>query len=231
MEEIDITPTGETNDQESSEEVIVSEAAIEETQPSATPETPEPEAPPTPEPKPPLAKEESRIVKALRRALRWTVGVAIIFAAGVLLMYFVTHRPVRQQLDITKTELQDAQQQIEDLLVLQDENQNLKDLLNEANLRRYLNTAKADVAMARIALMQETPDTADAYLKLNKFPQTLNSLANLLDDNQRDIVTSMEQRYQLAIDEIEEDPGTALSDLTVLYEKLVELENSLFTDP
>jgi hypothetical protein len=231
MEEIDITPRGETSEPDPMDEVVISEDSIEETQPSTTTEAPDPESPTPPEPKPPLPKEESRIVKALRRALRWTVGVADIFAAGVLLMFFVTYLPVRNDLNATKQELQDAQQQIEDLLVLQEENQNLKDLLNEANLRRYLNTAQADVSMARIALMGESPDAADAHLQLNNFSQTLNSLANLLDDNQKEIITSLEQRYQLALDELEEDPGTAASDLKVIYDKLIELENSLFSDP
>ena len=53
----------------------------------------------------------------------------------------------------------------------------------------------------------------------------------MLNADQRDVVTSMEQRLELVVGELDEDTAAAEMDLEVLSAKLTSLENTLFANP
>ena len=161
---------------------------------SSTPEaaseefaTPRPPAPPKP------TKKESRVGRFFKRALRWAVGLLAVFALGVLVSYYFTYLPTRAQLTLQEADLQEAEQrvaeleaQVESLSALEPENQALKEELLSANLRMNFLTAIADVMAARLALLQDRPDTATARSHIVALKTSLSNLAELLGDEEQD---------------------------------------------
>jgi hypothetical protein len=53
----------------------------------------------------------------------------------------------------------------------------------------------------------------------------------MMEPDQRKIADDMQERLELALDEMEDNPYAAESDLDVLARGLLELENALFTEP
>jgi hypothetical protein len=51
----------------------------------------------------------------------------------------------------------------------------------------------------------------------------------LLEPNQREVVSKMKDRLDLAVNGIDTNTYAALSDLDVLYNDLIKLENTLFS--
>ncbi|MBE9524806.1 MAG: hypothetical protein IMY76_06880, partial [Chloroflexi bacterium] len=67
-----------------------------------------------------------------------------------------------------------------------------------------------------------------ALLALEKTDETLALIKSLLPVEQRDVVVAMEQRLELVLTEIAEDPYAAGSDLNVLATSLLQLEDATF---
>jgi polyhydroxyalkanoate synthesis regulator phasin len=170
------------------------------------------------------------------RLLRWFLFALILFGLGVAFTLWTLYAPQRSQLTAAGDEVQSLQQQVGDLqnqirtlTPLSTTNKNLQQQIDQQNLHTYLLSARTDVALAQLALAKQ--DTAKASLALSKTDQTLTKMGDLLPANQKKLVQDMQSRLNLAKGEIESDSYAAQSDLDVLANSLVDLENSLFTTP
>lgn len=176
-----------------------------------------------------------------RRFLRWVLGILILMGIGFLAAILLFYVPMRNQANGLRTELDQSEQRIEtlnqtidqreqriqNLQSLEKRNQDLEAELQQARLHIAILQARNDVAAARLSLNED--NVAQARIALSQTSDTLDNIANLLPANQRDVVTSMQQRLDLALSGIENDQYAASSDLDVLATNLTELENTLFT--
>ncbi len=170
------------------------------------------------------------------RLLRWFLFALILFGLGVAVTLWALYAPQRRQLDAAGNEIQSLQQQVSNLqnqvktlTPLETTNKSLQQQTNQQNLHTYILSARTDVAQAQLALAKQ--DTAKASLALSKTDQTLTMIGDLLPANQQKLVKDMQSRLTLAKGEIENNSYAAQSDLDVLANSLVDLENSLFTSP
>lgn len=201
---------------------------------------------------------ESRFKRMFVRALRWSLGMLIVFGFGALITIFALYLPTRQRLARANNRIEQANQrnndieaqaderideiesqashqiddlenQIEELSALETENRGLLTKLNQSNIHVALLSARVDVALAQHALNEQDP--TKARVALSKTPETLDILADLLEPNQQKIVTDMLERLELAVSELEDNEYAAQSDLDILARGLVELEVTFFAGP
>ena len=184
----------------------------------------------------PSVMPESRFERFLRRALRWLVGLLIVFVLGALTSGLLLYRPVQQERDRLQAEFDAANNQIVELetqvaslKLSENKIKALQGELDQASLHVILLSALSDVNAARLALVND--DQAGAKVHLTNTPATLKDLESLLGTNHREIVLDMQSRLKLAIDEMAKDDFAAQSDLGVLATNLVQLENIFFAGP
>ncbi|MFQ5943289.1 MAG: hypothetical protein ACE5JF_07030 [Anaerolineales bacterium] len=187
--------------------------------------------PPT-EPSPLEVKEESRAGRFLRRVLRWTVALLVIFTLGVVAMEFVRVRPLadeRNDLSQSLTEARTAQQDLEaelDRLVGVDaENQDLSEALLQTEARLALLNILVDVTRAQLALAQE--DTVRVAAALQGTGEKLSSLRDLLGPSATTELDALRERLVLVLSEVDGDPFAAERDLEILANTLLEIEQGL----
>ena len=178
------------------------------------------------QPAAPPRKPVSRLGRWFRSALRWAVAAAVIFAAGIALLWFAQVRPLRAQVDGLRSDLDAAQSEVEALRSLRQENEALQAEATLARSRLLLLRSMVDVTSAQVALALGRPDdAADALLPTD---ERLASLLNILEDAQaRDQVRQMRERLTLAISELNDDAFAAQNDLEVLGSDLALLEGSM----
>lgn len=189
-------------------------------------------------------ESQGRLHRVFRHGIRWTVGVLIIFGLGLLAGIFLLYRPALQEaentalkfsgeLDTAKqriTELEDKisnlNNEITSLQPLREKNQELVAENQRLRLHIAILDARVDVSNAQLAL--EADDNAQARVMLNQTSQTLIEIHELLNTEQKDVVDDLKQRLDLVMDELDDDPFAAKSDLDVLETKLLQLEDALF---
>jgi hypothetical protein len=134
---------------------------------------------------------------------------------------------------MTVGQLADAQAQIADLNVqistlgsaLQESDGKLLEQ-SKFELHIAVLNARVDVANARLMIAED--NAAGAQLALAKTAETLTLITSLMPVAQRDVVAPMEQRLELILTEIAENPYAAGSDLNVLSTDLLQLEDATF---
>ena len=219
-------------------------------QPGAPPEPPEAaEAPADSDPAaaedkppavPPAPQPEGRFRRGFRLFIRWTAGLLLVFALGFLaatiLLYLPKSREVVREgdrLDQANATIQELEEQIEAVnlqLEAAENNQEIQqEALDSANLHTMILSALADVTQGRLALASDDPE--GARLALTNTPETFQNIAALVDSEQADAVMAMEQRLELALNVLDGDTTAALSDLEVIANNLVKLENTYFVVP
>jgi hypothetical protein len=192
----------------------------------------------TPSQQPPASKatQPAKPVKKrpsfFRRALRWLLFLLILFAAGYLLAVITTYKPMRDQYNAALKELEQANVQVnslegnlENLSPLERENQALQEKIQLAEMHTALLSARADVLAAQLALKDK--DQARARVALTKTGKTLETLETLLPSDQQKVIADLQQRLKLSLEEMGENDYAAQSDLDVLANSLLELENAL----
>jgi len=212
---------------------------------SPEPVVPVEEIPPeVSEPEEGAPKDESKARRFFRMLLRWTLGLLIVFGVGFLTAVYMLYRPevqlnrelqnqlqsqqqaAEQQVAELESQIGELEAQVDDLSPLAAENEELLAAQVEFEVHISILDARMDVSNALLALAMDDP--AKARVSLDRTGETLANLSSLLPADQRGMVTSMEQRLELALTEIEADPYAAKSDLDVLAKSLLELEDSLF---
>ncbi len=181
------------------------------------------------------------------RALRWVLGFLVVFGLGAVLIIVALYVPGQQKIrqaneryaqleEQTKADLDQADQKItelerriKNLSTFEAENQALQSDLDQTRLHVVILSARSDVAQARLALAKDDP--SKAKIALSKTGDTLQSLEEMLEPDQRKVVADMQNRLALILDEIDDNPYAAESDLDVLATSLLELENAFFRAP
>ncbi len=220
--------------------VPVEEAPVEDTQPEPEPEPGagvEAEAP----------KEESKVRRFFRLLVRWTLGLLIVFGLGFLTAVYLLYQPEVQSNRVLQNQIQAEQQtageqaadlesqigelqaQIDDLRPLAEENEALLAVQDGFELHIAILDARLDVSNALLALAVDDP--ARARVSLERTGEALTKVERLLPADQREIVTALQNRLELALNEMEDDPYAAQSDLDVLAKRLLEMEDGLFGSP
>jgi chromosome segregation ATPase len=171
-----------------------------------------------------------------KRALPWLIVFFVAFLLGFLLSFFLLYRPVATKLAQAKQDLEqivELEAEIdslnEQLSATRSDLQALEDETTATELHIHLLSALADVYAAQASLANEDPGSARAYL--TQTPETLEAIANLLDPGQEDVATSMQNRLQQVLDEMDSDQYAAQSDLDVLANNLTQLEMAYFGGP
>lgn len=170
------------------------------------------------------------------RLFRWLLGILILFGLGALTAVMLLYIPLRSELTqaqgkldslTTKSssDLQAANEEIDRLATLETNNKDLQSQLDQANLSRMLLQIRLDITSAQLALVKE--DSAKAKLALSKTAETIKKLESLLPQSQREAIASLQDRLKLVLSELEENPYAANSDLDVMTNTLLELENAL----
>lgn len=180
-----------------------------------------------------IFSEPGRFRLFLRRVLRWSVAVLVIFALGIGATWWARVIPQQNEIDNLEQQLKfsnDAAElsasEVEDLLPLLDENAELKLRFSRVEMRVEILKIQADVAAAQIALYTEDFVTAKASLAGSD--TRLEAIMQELQGEDRDTVEGMLTRLELVLDELGEDSFAAVRDLEVLSSNLSALERSLF---
>jgi hypothetical protein len=105
----------------------------------------------------------------------------------------------------------------------------LRASLDEAELHVRLLSALTDVQAAQLNLALGEIDSA--RLSLSRTETKLEDLQELLPADQQGVVDGMIQRLNLVLDGMESDAFASQSDLEVLANSLLQLENTLFIAP
>jgi DNA repair exonuclease SbcCD ATPase subunit len=180
----------------------------------------------SPAPVPPPKKPESRLGKWFRSALRWAVAVALVFVAGIAVLWFAQVRPLRAQVESLRSDLQAAQAEVEALQPLREQNQTLQAEADLDQSRLLLLRSMVDVTSAQVALALGRPDDASAALLPTD--ERLASLLNVLQDAQaREQVGQIRDRLSLVQTELGDNAFAAQNDLEVVASDLAALEGSL----
>jgi len=186
------------------------------------------------------AKAEKRNTKSrkfIRRLLIWSLAILLIFLAGFAVSHFMfVSRPANAALEQAKADLAAAeveitslQSEVDDLSPLEVTNASLQIEVADVNTHITILSARVSVTDALLAL--QDGNLAEVSLELDKMETTLKTLKTMLNTDQREVVTIMEQRLDLVMGELDEDTTAAGMDLEVLSVKLTSLENTLFANP
>jgi len=185
---------------------------------------------------PPEKKELSRARKVWRRVLIWSVVLAIFFAGGFFLDTYLRYSPARDQVAALKADLEDKtaeitslQEEIDRLSQFEEQNASLLDQIDQLEIHLNLLSGRAAVAEASLAVEQER--ISDARLALDTLGKSLDSLRGSLNADQTEVVDSMRQRYELVLNEMGNEGYSVLTDLDLLANRLIALENNLFAKP
>lgn len=196
----------------------------------------------TPPPTAPAVQAKKSGSGRWTKALRWFLGLLVIFGLGAILVIFLLYIPERQRVDQAKQQIsaieaqatadeQKATQKINDLesrvnqlSALEPKNKELQTTLSQANTRIALLSVRVDIAAAQLALTQNDANTASSALA--KTPKTMEGLKSSLASEQQKTWEDSLARLNLAISEIGKDNYAAQSDLDVLMKGLEELESA-----
>ena len=183
-----------------------------------------------------LPKSPSRFRVFLKRMVILLVLLLVVFAAGWLTNWQLKFRPTSVKLTDSEADLLTAKQQIAELenklAILKDIEQEkllLQDAYNDNRMHVALLRLLSDFNAARLALVDEDPASARLYLKPT--PERLVELEEYLGPAHAEVISNMQKRLVLIDAEISSDPATALTDLSVLANHLLQIEGVFFAVP
>lgn len=201
----------------------------------------------TPKPQPTGTKpteQKAGLPPLARQALRALLGILIIFLLGFLAAMITLYSPVQNELQKAKTDLQQAKEKMtslesdltkqatesstkqKDLTSVQEQINTLQGELDKSALHVKLLRVLTEIHQAHLALANEDITFAQLYLK--ETPKALEELGTLLGDEYKDLAKDLQSRLQQTLDEMDKDLFAAKSDLSVIEEKLLRLESTLF---
>lgn len=193
------------------------------------------------------AKDESRFGRLARQGLRWFLGFFIVFGIGFLVALFVMYRPtvremnnLQSELDASETQVAELQAEMSDresqlqaeISDLESQLQDIEELqsqLDDSELQMLVMRGRLAVSQARIALFSENENQFSLYWDTTA--DTLSRIKERLPSDQQDAISSLEQRMILVADEFQESPEAAQSDLEIVGNRLLELQDTLFGGP
>ena len=114
------------------------------------------------------------------------------------------------------------------ITILQVGNEILQNNLYSNTLCMYVIGALSGVRGASLAVA--TDDYAGARLSLIQASEALDALSGLLETDQKDVLTAMQESAAQALTDVQNDLKSAQPELDQLTKNLVQLENNLFPD-
>ncbi len=167
------------------------------------------------------------------RALRWTTGLLVVFALGLVAAWLVQVRPLRQQVAVLEQEREsllasvaDLQAQTDRLEGVDAENTALKATQAVLEQNSALLMAKAGTVQAQFVLASGG-DAGEAVEALSTADGQLEVLEKALSGTQQESVRALRYRLAMAVEEIESDPFAAQRDLEVLANGLETMAKDL----
>ena len=175
-------------------------------------------------------REESKLARFLRRALRWITGIAVVFGLGVAAAYVLQIGPrarnqaaLAEELAAIEEQRDELTMQVEELEGVRAENEQLAAELRQAQAQLILLDILVDVTTAQLALAQEDSIAARVALE-----ETSAKLEELADASGSESIVVLQERLELVVDEVQSDAFAAQRDLEVLANALLSLERDLF---
>lgn len=179
--------------------------------------------------------EPSKLSIFLRKLLRWTVAVMVVFALGVAAAWFARIQPQRDEIEQLKNDVvseqasnQSLDAEIEELRPLIDANLELSEQLADAETQGEVLMITVDVSTAQLALIED--DVVTAKAALSGTDSRLGKLQEEFTGDRSQTVAEMRVRLILVLDEIDDDTFAALRDLEILSNNLRAFSRSLFGD-
>lgn len=181
-------------------------------------------------------KKPGKAQLIFRKILIWMVVIVIAFAGGFFVDAALRYQPEKakvaqlsEEIISAEGEITSLEAEIDRLSVFEDQNVGLREEISDITTHITILSARAAVADATLALEQNR--LADAKFSLAKVGSTLETLKQMLNEDQAEVVENMLQRHQLILIELEDDSSSAQTDMEVLASKLNALENTLFASP
>lgn len=170
------------------------------------------------------------------RALRWTTGLLVVFALGLVATWLVQVRPLRQQVAALDQERESLQASVADLQAeasrlegVDAENAALKAMKVELEQISALLAARVGTLQAQYVLASGG-DAGEAVEALSSADDKLEVLEKALAGTQQESVRALRYRLAMAAEEVKSDPFAAQRDLEVLANGLETMEKELSGD-
>ena len=181
----------------------------------------------------PEIKSDSTLKKTMKGILRKVILVLGSIVIGGLLVYFILYSHAIKNLEVTDTNLENANEtiiaqddQIKSLLI---ENETLQNNIDSATL--HLNLLEALSGMRGASLAVGASDYAGARLLLIQASEALDTLSGQLGTDQKDVFVAMQNSASQALVDVKNNLESAQPVLDQLINNLVQLEGILFTSP
>lgn len=181
----------------------------------------------------PSSLEPSRFRTWLRRALRWTTGLLVVFAMGLGATWLAQVRPLQLQVEVLEQERAALEAQVADLTLqvqametVRAENVSLKVARAWLEQQRLVLQAMTATAQAQLALAGGSDVGAPGPL-LARVEASLVALQDVLAGSMQQEVRDLRDRLALAAGELTSDPFAAQRDLEILANGLRMLEEQL----
>ena len=190
--------------------------------------------------------QPSRLQQFFRTVLIWLVVIAFAFSAGMVADHFLRYKPLSEANLATRTELDQAQQDLSEkqagidrltilnqdagdqIAKLENEKKALEDQISLTTTHLELFQVLVDVSNARVALFLENVEEAQTYLV--KTQQRLDDLLPRITESDPALAQDLPQRLNLIISGLDRDPETAKIDLELITKDLLNIEEALFGD-
>ena len=184
----------------------------------------------------PPSTRKSRFQQIIRRGLIGLAVLLVVFAAGGVTVGLLYVRPanqertrLEQELNQAEARIQDQEAKLAEYKSQETEKQSIQQALTNSQTHVALLRVLVDVNNARIALEAQDPDRARLYL--SKTPQKIEQLGQSLGAESDGAISSMLQRLTLVNDEISRSRSAAQTDLSIIANDLIQIENTFFTLP
>lgn len=190
-----------------------------------------------------LFSADTAVGRGMRRTLRWTAFVLILFAAGALAMYFWRVHPTEQilaqtaaQLVAVQSEIDGARNQVADsqaeMSAMQERLQAAESTSQAATQRLLLTTLRNDIAAARVALVADK-DVAAAILNLSAAELDLKELTPAIDRLNASLAGELQQhlkRIQTGLNTRPVNQTGLANELFAFDVKLLGLQELMFPE-
>lgn len=190
--------------------------------------------------------QPSRPQRFFRKVLIWLVIIVIAFSAGMVVDHFLRYKPLSDDNVETRTALDQAQQDLNDMQAdidrlstldqeagdniaeLESEKKSLQDELDQTTTHLELFQVLVDVSNARVALFLENVKDAKTYLV--KTQERLDDLLPRIAEYDPALAQDMPQRLNLIISGLDRDTENAKIDLELITKDLLNIEEAVFGD-
>jgi septal ring factor EnvC (AmiA/AmiB activator) len=167
------------------------------------------------------------------RALKWAGILVGVLALGALLVLFAFYFPAAQARDIALADLDQANQTIAGqehrIAALETDLSRLQADFEQVSLEAALMKAELEVFEASLAVVEN--NYTRASLSIDRAERGLQSIADLLGDQQRSVLADLQSKLSQAKTKVENSNRTALQDLRILSGDLASLKGTVLNLP